>query len=584
MTRGEGDDSMPLEIELSSVAALLEFVRSDHMVLRAHSVLLQRAMLDSPFRFVVGEAALELEYLNEPAFQRAAVRFMSEAQLHLDVFALVVVRVLKDRSKFFVDQALNEAKQPMLAQQERDLPFQVEPLSPTRGRLLYVVQPNGNGHYQYEVRDTLMRARFDFHVYESSQQRLSAPAPLLTALGNFAPALRFRLAAGIDRAHPNLRTDEKLGLLRSPFWAIWHRALELAEFEENVGDAEHVTAHTRPIYTMRPMREVAGEHLSTDALYRAESVTQAGQDQQANLAFTNWARGFAFHERIMRDQLPARSGQGPNAETKRVQLRQLNGRPDPIDDAIVLDETFAGLQLPAPTYRVDIVRLRDAYAQLVAEAMYGIPITELQASYTSRGGRTSESDAKLVTEPMDLIVQRYRDSMGDTMAWAYGLGMADVDLGQFNQILERLSATQRTLVAQSIDGAASFTRVLSRRDQKRLLQRALLNQRRPSADDDNDAAPTVGQLRELIVRRLAQRVLPRLYMVFESDMARQEAEEKAEMEKKTMPPKEAADDTRGSVDLLIKLVQSGMVSPESAIDAINKRLGTKLKTLPPLDT
>lgn len=125
----------------------MDHVQLDNVLQYCQRLLLTGAFTEHPFYVVVGDPGVTFEYLNTPAFHASLVRYLAEASAYLHVFGLVVVRTVKNRARFLLDELLETSghgrRLPGSDAYTVHMPMAVEPLDPATGSLHYVDPGHG---------------------------------------------------------------------------------------------------------------------------------------------------------------------------------------------------------------------------------------------------------------------------------------------------------------------------------------------------------------------------------------------------------------------------------------------------------
>lgn len=597
-----------LEVNLHAARYLMDFARVNSLIRRVDGMFAGDAFGDHPFTIVVGDPGVEIAYLNTTHFKDAVARILVEARNYERLFGLCVVRLPRDRPRHFVRLFVDGGGGGGAADagDDGEFPVRVEPLGEQADARL--VFHRRTGQWEYTPGDPDDARLYEYRVYVNPHRPFPGPISLRRYLSALDPALGSVIVGACEDDTGRARRrggGRDTHLLPSPYWEAVQQARLIHEATANRMDAEHLATHPRAIYIARPMREVAPELLSTDTLLRTQSVQQASAEEQQTLAEVNWQRGRLWQKRFNTEPMPgAGTTAGGEDETKRYMLRAAYGRPDMNDSAVHPPETIAQVTQEAAVWHLDPDALHLGFAQLIARLMGGLPVSDILAVYAGTAstasvgveaggalrGAANRGQSDAMQAHRQAVFRQERHAYNTLFAWLYSVALADIDMLALSNTADRFTALQRTTLAESL-GRRHFTHATTKQERRRLLYRALAGGQRgrkrraaggepaaSTAEGEAEAAPTAGELRDLIVSRLASGEMPAATLIFDADVEAEMRNEKRRdhewLDAETHKARIA------EVDLLARAAAAGVLDPQCVADAAKELLDLDCATAP----
>lgn len=570
---------------MAETEQLVRWACEDEYFVRAANVVHAELFLLRPYRILVDAVDVTETYafFQTPAFTRAFADFMKEALFYAHLFPVVVFKVQKNISQWLL--ALGQA--PSDSRDTIQLPIAVQPLTVREGQLVYHRDRRTNErYYTWTPRRADDLENWDFYCSVHLDEVMTAdPVPpptwMLERDHLAATAGNRSRRGGSDGAGPSLATlppvmtmvspvgvadatTDARYLLPSSFRAAFKEALDLAQYRVNMKDAESELAHPRVFMFTRPMREVLPETLSANDLLSSDRLSDASATQ----ALRRQADMLQWLVKLVdryRNQAEVARTDRDRSDTPQAEHRRQHGLMDVLDQAVELPDAVASVQMPQPTYNVNLAAETQRYARSMAVRFSNLPVEDVlgtdAAAVAGGGGDSSSSSsssrlskafvpAEVRTKQREQAINHKRRVARDLWSTAYAVAFARHDLASLAQILLRLDEDQYSTVAreltravrrtreraasEAVDGAdtsgggggggggahydtdapeAQETRRFNTKSARRVLTAAV---RDTSELSDRAVVPTLRELRDEINERLEARSFPRSTLEFEA--------------------------------------------------------------------
>jgi hypothetical protein len=649
LAAGESKPGKPLNVDrwavsMTAIRVLVDMARADPDITTAMNIRTDGAfgegftmLLIDPANSSLPTAELEaagikLTHWNTPTSKDAHQRFMAEALMYKWLLHLFVLKAPSDPVDWFIKT--QELPRPEVRAQAM-LPQSVQPLEAETGTLFYEKDDAGNRYFVYESAERRPGTRSPLFVYMVYvDPRRPFPTPMtVSEFANMYPSLLRQMpqilsgngvecAGGCINAMSRLMSPfgqhsfmDEYGevdmIPASDFWALKMLHLERGEVHMNLFEANHALAFPTPVYTMRPLKELAAASTDSDYLGFAQSMLEAGYQNRSDVEKESFMSGARFMRRFIRD--PVASGAtGADGLTKKQRVRLRYGRSDPTDDYQLLREDVQLAQAAVPQADPEMLNQWELRAQMMTCKLLGVPVADLQSGRVAgamasepastgmakqdkrKGTGAAGAMSRIKEEVADMgraredLFHATRIEINSILNWVYPRTLGLFDLAKINTNLDALSDLERRNLAFMTSSRRGQVPIESRRGRRRLIGAAFGvvgdgagKKRKLDEMDPATPAPTLAELREVIVSRMYSADPLDAIFVFSSDV-------KAEATKALVQPHEQLDqnvfDRRFQVaQLLGDWAGKGHVTSFGTAQKYLKQLGVEDVEPPPAE-
>lgn len=529
MEEKKGKERERVEIHLGLAQLLMLRYIERCSVIRRHQELVHHSVfLDQAFHIVLGEEkeGLQVEHLNSTNFLLSIASLLSRADLYLQVFRLVVFRIVRKRAQHWLKHVQRGNSN---ALDTLTLPIGVEEFDSDGGHLFYVTTYANERYWLYEPENPEDLKHFEYIVYEDAANPAPRPIPISSFMQNIDEnivSLLQNLKKELEKRHLE-KMNTKLSVLSSPLWEGFARFRQLQEAQTNIMDAEHASTHPLSYTTMRPLREVEPGLLSADALHEAQSLSEAGLNESHRLAVRNYLHGAMAMEYALTGvtgpKLPSESG----ANSKREVLRTEFNRPAAAADLIKFPESVLSFHQNTPSYRVDISSLRADYTELVCMLMGGMPVGDVLSTYTPMPSqlrrklvKATTAQDEMVNTQREQVLRQKRMRMKLLFEWIYLRVFAAIDMAALGELADMFEEKQHQMLLKTMQADSNKTK-LSAKEQRELLASILGGKKKFSftkSTGGSSAPTTVHELRLKVLQRISAAEFIPAHIIFESEV------------------------------------------------------------------
>jgi hypothetical protein len=594
-----------LEFNLVVPELLDAFVRTEQENVRAQDYLFQRVWHEDEFWIALAETASvgafgepeSLEALRErslltPLLERLKfnwAQLATDARRWCRVAGLCVVAVRRDVAGWVAAFAAGTTLPDLV---------KIAPLTATHASLYLVKwRDSAATEVMYFPRNEDDAREYLYYPY-LDPTRPSQSWPTFQALPSHSAILRLaregpallaaRACAASTTCYPAVNANQLV--LSTGMSEMYEHHSFLSEQQRNLGNAEHVRAHDRPIFSRRPLPEVRPELLSAEMLQKTRTVTEASTlTRLESTALRDAFTDISMRARLTDLKLPR---QRKPEDTVRMDLRRIHDRPSLVDDAILFDEDWEVAHMPMPTTTVNLTQLREDYVNEVAR-MWGVPIIDMTGGARGTSGGASSSLPGILAEERRDLVRRERRSCAELIAFFYKQSLAAVDLLHLSRALETFDEGMRERVARTLgerrgilkEAVAAAPAVVRKRkrgadtDTEEELPRSKKRIRASTEERAaGSAAATLGELKQAIRERVLEQQSLEAHLIFAADLAREKALGALRGHDELDPDIRKA--RLQEAEVLLKVAELGVASADSVRRSIQELLGTKLSAAP----
>jgi len=587
-----------------------------------------------------GSSAAPWNYVKAPEFRRQVVELIGEeVMLYEELFGFVVCRVRRNMVAW-ISECLSAMTSP------DDLlgtawPLQVQQLNPTEGRLTWIANKRtGVAGYVFEPTLPILKEHWTYVVWRTggvSARRSIRPecareVPLVSGMATrtFLTGTATTGSAEDEQSmlpapFQSSRASDGRWRLHSDYRYFLAMATDLAEMNENVGDAESQLAHQRDYLLARPTREIAPDAIGEAVRQSTTSMAAAQAEEGIGLTLEGYYGLINMLESQRKQEITDFDYRHtPAAGTERLALaarRRLAmptkhaimavqyGRPLPADGRQPFPDLVHGVSRQAPSVLRDPLVYEQRYKAAVVTHMGPlVTLADLDVfdsdlrqrsgprsgSSGSKAGADGEGGEEVGSDDKAAALESLRQRASEFYSWMHALTFAWFDMQIFDGMFEALPARQRDLYFSLLvsrtprDGDSAPTARTIAAVQRRLA-RATVRQGMvvaaledaPAAADDDETSASMAAMRHVIWTRMAAREYVPATLVFDVERPSERAKRRGLREQER-----TIDDTTharrlAEIGVLMEGASSGQIHNDDLRENIGTLLGLKTTRRPP---
>lgn len=567
-------------IHMGPVETIMDFMhRRAPLIQEVNHEKVRRLMVEREFRLLAGRVfssgkkrkrdavdGIEFPYTKTQDFKHCLVRLVSEALPYLEALGLVVFRVQCDLSEWVAQHARRS-----LADMHNFFPIRVEPLTASRGQLVYMdygrSSDGGRDSWHYVPLDK-RRTGFVYLVYLNpiwGSERMCAVRLLLMDV-----PIGVETLVAWDNI-PSVKASQRISgreptTLWSPFWHLYRMHFEIEEVRRNRLASDHELSWSHTTFRAVPPADSSpAEHTSAEILGAAPqgSLPQAQQVEALQKALMLHRMAVVALEKTYGTQ-----------GTRRGTMATMYERPRPNESWSVLPPFVEIAHRDAPSSVLDLDQMEQRFRERVASLMGWKELMggggKAQAGKAKGKGKAAAVEAEEAESKS--LMHEERQMISAMVGRMYAATFSFIDLVGLAHVLDLFSEGEREEVGNVLRLRTGPARGATSRFKDVVLGLPLVHK-----PDEPENEPS---LRQIIAQRLVTADYLEARLVFSQD---DDEEAEAEQEASKLPhqrqPPEQQEQSLNQFDRLKDLLLGDAIDPDDVKRFGKDRLDLDLRTL-----